>query len=88
MRPVLQLGTCGSVGRYTTVFFFADGGDPLIRCGCFTGNIDEFRDKIESRHGDTFFGREYRVMADHIAAVYAIQQEELKAAKAETEDGK
>ena len=88
VRPVLQLGPCGSVGRYTTVLFFADGGDPLIRCGCFTGDIDEFREKIEARHGDTFFGREYRVLADHISAVYAIQQEELKAAKAETEEGK
>ena len=88
VRPVLQLGPCGSVGRYTTVLFFADGGDPLIRCGCFTGDIDEFREKIESRHGDTFFGREYRAMADHIAALYAIQQEELKAAKAETGEGK
>ena len=81
LRPVLQLGPCGSVGRTTVVFFFEDGSEPLIRCGCFTGTIAEFRAKIYDTHAGTFHESEYNALSDHIDEMYAIQQEELKAQK-------
>ena len=78
-RPVLLLGPCVRSGRMTVVFFFSDGGDPLIRCGCFTGTIAAFRAKIYDTHAGTFHESEYNAMANYIDEMYAIQQEELKA---------
>ena len=77
-RPVLQLGPCGRIGRTTVVLFFADGSEPLIRCGCFTGTLAEFRDKIHETHEGTFHELEYNALASHIEAVYQIQKDELK----------
>ena len=83
-RPVLQLGPCGRTGRTTVVFFFADGSEPLIRCGCFTGTLEEFREKIHETHEGTFHELEYNALASHIEAIYQIQKDELK--KQETDN--
>jgi len=77
-RPVLQLGPCGRYGRTTVVFFFADGSDPLIRCGCFMGSIAEFEEKIHETHKRTFHETEYMILAKHIKAIYALQKKELE----------
>ena len=76
-RPILQLGPCGSHGRYTIAFLFKDGSDPKIQCGCFFGNLAEFRAKIHETHAGTFFEQEYNALADHIEAIYNIQKAEL-----------
>lgn len=78
-RPIIQLGPCGRYGRSTIVFLFEDKSAPLILCGCFSGTLAEFRAKIKETHGGTFHEREYDVMADHIEAMYHIQQEEVQA---------
>lgn len=75
MRPVLQLGCCGSVGRTTLILFFEDGGDPEIHCGCFTGNIEQFEAKIHETHGGTFYEYEYMAMVEHIKAIRKYQLE-------------
>ena len=75
-RPIIQLGPCGSRNAYTNVFFFADGSEPLIKTGCFSGKLEEFRAAIHKTHGGTFLEREYLALADHIEAIYAIQKEE------------
>ncbi len=80
-RPVLQLGPCGHVGRTTVVFFFADGSDPLIRCGCFTGTLAEFREKIRETHKGTFHELEYNALASHIEAVFQIQKGEAQSTR-------
>ena len=77
-RPVIQLGPCGRFGRTTVVLFFADGSNPLIRCGCFTGTLAEFREKIRETHKGTFHELEYNALASHIEAICQIQKDELK----------
>ena len=72
-RPVLQLGPCGSVGRTTVVYFFEDGSEPLIRSGCFAGDLAAFEAKIHARHGGTFFEQEYLAIVEHIKAIRSIQ---------------
>ena len=73
-RPIIQLGPCGRRNAYTNVFFFADGSEPLIKTGCFSGNLEEFRSAIQKTHGGTFHEREYLALADHIEALFAIQK--------------
>ena len=77
-RPVIQLGPCGRFGRTTVVLFFADGSNPLIRCGCFTGTLAEFREKIRETHKGTFHELEYNALASHIEAICQIQKDELE----------
>ena len=78
IRPILQLGPCGRYGRMTVVFFFADGSEPLIRCGCFMGSIAEFEEQIHETHKGTFHETEYMILANHITAIYASQKKELE----------
>ena len=75
IRPVLQLGCCGSIGRSTLVMFYADKSEPMIYCGCFRGTIEEFEAKIHKRHGGTFHEYEYMAMVDHIKAIRKYQLE-------------
>ena len=37
-----------------------------MRCGCFYGTLDEFRKKVEERHGDSRLAKEYLMLADLI----------------------
>ena len=57
------------------MFFFADGSEPLIRCGCFKGDIAAFEAKIHETHQGDFHDREYMAMVEHIKAIRAIQCE-------------
>ena len=79
IRPVLQLGCCGSVGRSTLVMFYSNKSEPLIYCGCFSGTIEEFEAKIHEQHGGTFHEYEYMAMVNHIKAIRKYQLEEVEA---------
>ena len=35
-----------------------------MQCGCFSGTIQEFRDKVRETHGDTKKAKEYLMLAD------------------------
>ena len=53
----------GRIGRNTT-FFRTKDGKITVSCGCFTGTISEFRDKVKETHKDTKLGKEYLLLAD------------------------
>lgn len=53
----------GSVYRTTTFFRLKDGGVG-VRCGCFYGTLQEFRDKVRETHKETKKAREYLMLAD------------------------
>lgn len=53
----------GRYGRNTTFFRTRDGG-VTVSCGCFTGTIAEFRDKVKETHKDTKLAKEYLMLAD------------------------
>ena len=53
----------GSEDRTTTFFRTKDGGIG-VRCGCFYGSLDEFREKVKERHGDRRLAKEYLMLAD------------------------
>lgn len=49
--------------RTTTFFRLKDGGIG-VRCGCFSGTLDEFREKVEETHKESKMGKEYLMLAD------------------------
>ena len=75
VRPFLTLGLCGRSDRMTNVFFFEDGSEPVVNCGCFCGNIEEFAAKIHKTHAGTFHEVEYMAMVEHIKAIRKYQIE-------------
>ena len=74
-RPFLSLGQCGFVNRTTLAFFFEDGSEPFIMCGCFKGGLKEFKARIKETHSGTFYEIEYNAMAKFIKTLHKEQQE-------------
>ena len=48
----------------TTTFFRRRNGDVGVRCGCFYGTLQEFRDKVRATHKETKKAKEYLMLAD------------------------
>ena len=61
-RDYMCFGSFGSVGRTTTIFRTNSGIG--VRCGCFYGNLEEFREKVKETHKDNDFAEEYLAIAD------------------------
>lgn len=53
----------GRVNR-TSTFFRCKDGKVRVRCGCFYGDLDEFRAKVKETHGDGKMAQEYLMIAD------------------------
>ena len=53
----------GSVNRTTTFFRLKDGGVG-VRCGCFYGTLNEFRNKVRETHKESKLAQEYLMLAD------------------------
>ena len=60
------MSTIGGFGREerTTYFFKLTDGNIGVRCGCFAGNLNEFRKKVKETHGETKYAKEYLMIAD------------------------
>ena len=48
----------GSKSRNTTIFRTRNE-NIMVKCGCFTGNLKEFSEKIKKTHGNTKYAKEY-----------------------------
>ena len=61
-----KMSTIGGFGREerTTYFFKLTDGNIGVRCGCFAGNLDEFREKVKETHGESKMAKEYLMAAD------------------------
>ena len=47
-----------------TTFFRCRDGKIRVVCGCFFGDLDEFREKVKETHGDGKMAKEYLAIAD------------------------
>ena len=65
-RPVMQIGPIGSRADYLVAVVTTDG--VRVTAGCFSGTLDEFRAAVESTHGDSEHGRDYRAAIAMIKA--------------------
>ena len=64
----------GSRNDFTT-FFKNKGGGISVKCGCFSGTIDEFRERVKKTHGaDTKHAKVYQAAAD-LAEMQILDQE-------------
>ncbi|MDO4157187.1 MAG: hypothetical protein Q4D37_10495, partial [Oscillospiraceae bacterium] len=48
----------GSVNRNTTMFK-TKNGSIAVSCGCFSGTLEEFEDKVKETHCDSKYAKEY-----------------------------
>ena len=55
----------GSGNRPTTAFKTKDGGIN-VKCGCFQGTLQQFREKVKETHGTNDYAVEYLMIADLI----------------------
>ena len=60
-------------------------GIVCVRCGCFSGTVDEFIEAVQKTHGDNRFGREYRIAADYFRALLLEKRGQSGAARSEYE---
>lgn len=70
----MLIGSIGSRNDFTT-FFKNKGGGISVKCGCFSGTIEEFREKVKKTHGaDTKHAKVYQAAAD-LAELQILDQE-------------
>ena len=55
---IIWLTGIGSENRTTTLFRTKEGGI-LVSCGCFSGDLAEFEEKVKETHGENKYAREY-----------------------------
>lgn len=48
----------------TTTFFRERSKNIGVSCGCFYGNLNDFRQKVKETHGDSKYAKEYLQIAD------------------------
>lgn len=76
VRPVLMIGPIGSRSDYLTAYMTDRG--IVLKAGCFTGTVDEFRAKLAQTHGENEHAREYAaalVMIEAHAAIWTLETE-------------
>ena len=59
----LVIGPIGSRNDITT-FFKTANNDIKVSCGCFTGNIEEFLEKVNETHGNNNYAKEYKTAVE------------------------
>lgn len=61
-----DIATISGFGRNyrTTTFYRLKSGEVGVTCGCFTGTLNEFREKVKETHGESKKGKEYLMIAD------------------------
>ena len=63
IKEMIKFEGFGSIHRCTYFFKLTDGRI-YVRCGCFAGYIDKFREQVKETHGDNKFAKEYEAVAD------------------------
>ena len=67
-QAMYTVGGFGSEGR-TTYFFHMVDGSICVRCGCFTGTIDEWESKVKKTHGVTPYAQVYLLIGAAVRAM-------------------
>lgn len=77
---LLKIGSIGSRNDVTT-FFRTKDKEIFVKCGCFSGTIDDFEKQVQKVHADDKHGRVYA-----LAIAMAREQIELDDEDMEAED--
>ena len=65
---VLIVGPIGSRNDYTTIYHTDKG--IFVRCGCFSGTLSEFSEKVKETHGESKHAKDYLALIDFAKAKY------------------
>lgn len=70
----------GHCFRATTFF---RGKDKILRvqCGCFYGDLAQFREIVKKTHGDSKYAKEYLAIADLMELHFSYEEEKQEAAE-------
>lgn len=68
-RPRIVIGPLGSRNATLGASIPADGSDPIIYAGCWTGSLTEFAKLVHEVYPDGQFGAEYRAAVAFIRAI-------------------
>lgn len=60
----------------TTTFYIQKEGSIGVQCGCFNGNLTQFREQVKKTHGDTKFAKEYLMIADLMELHFCMKAKE------------
>ena len=74
----------GSQYRNTTFFRLKAAKGIGVKCGCFYGSLEEFREKVKKTHGDSRIAKEYLMLADLME--YRFREETKEETKEEPKD--
>ena len=66
---MLSAGGFGSQGR-TTYFFLLSDGCICVRCGCFSGTLDEWAAQVKRTHGDGQIAQAYLLLIPAVKAQF------------------
>lgn len=72
-KDFIVIGPIGSRNGFTT-FYKNKDENVCVRCGCFSGTVDEFLEAVQETHGDNRFGREYRIAAE-LAKAHILEED-------------
>ena len=74
-KEIYTAGGFDSVGRTTYFFHMADGG-VCVRCGCFSGDIDEWEHRVKKTHGNGILAESYLLIGKAVRAICGKLEEE------------
>ena len=68
-------------GRYfrATTFFRCKDKILRVQCGCFYGDLAQFREIVKKTHGDSKYAKEYLAIADLMELHYSDEEEKQEA---------
>lgn len=68
-------------GRYfrTTTFFRCKDKILRVQCGCFYGDLAQFREIVKKTHGDSKYAKEYLAIADLMELHFSDEEEKQEA---------
>lgn len=58
----------------TMTFFRCQDGKIRTQCGCFYGDLEEFRAKVKKTHGESKLAKEYLMIADLMEMYFASEE--------------
>ena len=70
-------------GRYfrATTFFRCKDKILRVQCGCFYGDLAQFREIVKETHGDSKYAKEYLAIADLMELHFSYEEEKQDAAE-------
>lgn len=74
-QAMYTAGGFGSEGR-TTYFFHMADGSICVRCGCFTGTIDEWKYQVKKTHENGVLAESYLLIGKAVRAICEKPEEE------------